>query len=77
MVTIENVARYRGTAALKIITDQLDAMGYKYDINEMFDAADYGVPQHRQRMILRAVKEGDLPPLPEKQPQVGLAPGDC
>jgi site-specific DNA-cytosine methylase len=70
VVTVENVPRYQGSEALKLITDELTAKGYKWDIN-VFDAADYGVPQHRNRMLLRATREGDLPPLPAKQPQVG------
>jgi site-specific DNA-cytosine methylase len=65
VVTVENVPRYQGSDALKIITDQLDAVGYQWDIH-VFDAADYGVPQHRNRMLLRAVRKdvGSLPALP-------------
>lgn len=71
VVTVENVPRYQGSEALKIITDKLDERGYSWDIT-VFDAADYGVPQHRKRMLLRAVSgKRELPPLPEKQPQVG------
>ena len=62
-VTIENVPLYADTVLLKIITDVLDEEGYTYDV-DTYDAADYGAAQTRKRMILRAVREGELPPLP-------------
>lgn len=65
VVTIENVASYADTALFKHITDALDAKGYKWDV-VIHDAADFGTPQSRKRMLLRAVREGDLPPVPPK-----------
>lgn len=62
--TVENVAAYRSSDALNIITDRLDDMGYTYDI-DVYNAADYGAPTSRNRMILRAVAPGlTLPPKP-------------
>jgi site-specific DNA-cytosine methylase len=65
IVTIENVADYSKTALFKHITDALDDKGYKWDV-VIHDAADYGAPQSRKRMLLRAVREGELPPVPPK-----------
>ena len=65
VVTIENVPQYADTALFKHITDALDDKGYKWDV-VIHDAADYGAPQSRKRMLLRAVREGELPPLPPK-----------
>ena len=70
VVTVENVPAYQDTALFKLITDALDAKGYTWDVVE-HDAADYGAPQSRKRMLLRAVREGSLPPLPQK-----TEPGD-
>ena len=70
VVTVENVPAYKDTALFRLITDALDAKGYTWDVVE-HDAADYGAPQSRKRMLLRAVREGSLPPLPPK-----VAPGD-
>jgi site-specific DNA-cytosine methylase len=65
VVTVENVPQYADTALFKHITDALDDKGYKWDV-VIHDAADYGAPQSRKRMLLRAVREGDLPPVPPK-----------
>ena len=65
VVTIENVPQYADTALFRHITDALDEKGYKWDV-VIHDAADYGAPQSRKRMLLRAVREGELPPLPPK-----------
>ena len=64
-ISLENVPAYQDTALFKMITDELDNAGYKWDI-QIVDAADYGAAQSRTRMIVRAIREGDLPPLPEK-----------
>jgi len=63
--TLENVAGYEGSAALRLIEDALRRNGYTFDKN-VFNAADYGAATTRKRLLLRAVREGDLPPLPEK-----------
>jgi len=65
VVTVENVPAYADTALFKSITDALDAAGYKWEVI-IHDAADYGAAQTRKRMLLRAVREGELPPLPAK-----------
>lgn len=60
--TLENVPQYqsKGKAALKIITDKLDELGYKWNI-DVHDAAALGAPSRRERIMLRASRE-DLPP---------------
>ena len=60
--TLENVWGYRNFAAFRLILDTIGSMGYFYDF-EHVNAADYGVPQTRRRLILRATR-GLLPPLP-------------
>ncbi|MCP4638855.1 MAG: DNA cytosine methyltransferase [bacterium] len=64
-VTVENVPAYADTALFKLITDSLDRGGYTWDV-VIHDAADYGAPQHRKRMLLRASRVGPLPALPPK-----------
>ena len=65
IVTIENVANYQRSDALKVIADKLDELGYTHDIH-VVDAADYGAATHRRRLILRAVAPGnELPSFPE------------
>ena len=64
-VTVENVPAYRDTVLMDDITNTLDAEGYLWDVVER-DAAPYGGASSRKRIILRAVREGELPPLPEK-----------
>lgn len=70
VVTIENVPDYAKSRAISLITDALEEMGYKWDMN-VFNSADYGAYTSRDRLIIRAVAEGELPPLPEKTPQKG------
>ena len=65
VVTIENVKGYRDSEAMKIITDALDRNGYKWDA-DVYNAADYGGYTNRERLIVRAVKDGELPEKPKK-----------
>ena len=70
VVTIENVKGYKDSEAMKIITQALDKNGYKWDA-DVYNAADYGGYTSRERLIVRAVKEGELPEKPKKQPRKG------
>lgn len=65
VVTIENVKGYKDSDAMKIITDALDANGYTWDAN-VYNAADYGGYTNRERLIVRAVRDGKLPEKPKK-----------
>jgi len=67
--TLENVWQYRTFKAFTAITDALGRMGYFWTYDHV-NAADYGVPQTRKRLILRASR-GLLPWLPEPVPWVG------
>ena len=65
VVTIENVKGYKDSDAMKIITDALDSNGYTWDA-DVYNAADYGGYTNRERLIVRAVRDGKLPAKPEK-----------
>lgn len=65
VVTIENVKGYKDSDAMKIITDALDANGYTWDA-DVYNAADYGGYTNRERLIVRAVRDGKLPEKPKK-----------
>lgn len=70
VVTIENVKGYKDSEAMKIITKALDKNGYTWD-SDVYNAADYGGYTSRERLIVRAVKDGELPEKPKKQPRKG------
>ena len=65
VVTIENVKGYKDSDAMKTITDALDANGYTWDA-DVYNAADYGGYTNRERLIVRAVRDGKLPKKPKK-----------
>lgn len=65
VVTIENVKGYKDSEAMKTITDALDANGYTWDA-DVYNAADYGGYTNRERLIVRAVRDGKLPDKPKK-----------
>ena len=70
VVTIENVKGYKDSEAMKIITQSLDKNGYKWDV-DVYNSADFGGYTSRERLIVRAVKDGELPEKPKKQPRKG------
>lgn len=76
IVTIENVWGYRkfqsfrGGKKCEGLLPALERMGYWIDVQHV-NAADFGVPQSRRRLILRAVKGGMVPMLPEPEPWRG------
>lgn len=65
VVTIENVKGYKDSDAMKAITDALDANGYTWDA-DVYNAADFGGYTNRDRLIVRAVRDGKLPAKPKK-----------
>jgi site-specific DNA-cytosine methylase len=65
VVTIENVKGYKDSEAMKTITDALDANGYTWDA-DVYNAANYGGYTNRERLIVRAVRDGKLPEKPKK-----------
>lgn len=70
VVTIENVKGYKDSEAMKTITDALDSNGYTWDA-DVYNAADYGGYTNRDRLIVRAVREGKLPEKPKKMAHKG------
>ena len=63
--TVENVKRYIGSEAYNIIADKLNELGYTWDV-DVYKASDYGNATKRERMIIRAVRDGQLPAKPQK-----------
>ena len=68
--TLENVSGYRHFTAFRKIMNTLDDLGYFYDVS-ILNAADFGVPQTRRRLFVRAVRNGFVPPLPRPVKWVG------
>jgi DNA (cytosine-5)-methyltransferase 1 len=70
VVTIENVQGYVHSRSYRLICQALDRGGYMWHA-EVLNSADYGVPQTRRRLIVRAVRNALLPPLPPPVRWVG------
>lgn len=68
--TLENVWLYRRSASWSIIRDTLYRCGYWLDVAHV-NSADFGVPQTRKRMIVRAIRGSMVPYLPEPEPWGG------
>lgn len=68
--TLENVYGYRKFKAFAMITDTLSWLGYMWDYQNL-NSADFGVPQTRRRLILRARLGALLRSLPEPVEWVG------
>ena len=59
-IMIENVPGLAKDVRIRRLCDRLRRLGYFADY-KVFDAADYGVPQRRKRMILLAGKGANIP----------------
>ena len=74
--TLENVEAYRYThrdgkiTAFGYIIETLNSLGYWVNYS-VLNANDFGVPQSRRRLVLIAVKEGFIAPLPIKEKHIG------
>ena len=68
--TLENVYGYRKSRSWAIICKALHGCGYWFDLAHV-NAADFGVPQTRKRMIVRAALRQMVSPLPPPEPWVG------
>ena len=70
-VTIENVRGYaKFSRCMAVIQDALMDGGYWWH-NDILNCADFGVPQTRIRMVMRAVRGAMPPPLPAPVRWVG------
>lgn len=67
---LENVEGYRRSDSFQSIVNALYGLGYWCEWS-VLNSADFGVPQTRKRLILRAVKDGFVPALPEPVEWVG------
>ena len=63
--TLENVWGYRHSESWVIILETLNSLGYWFDMAHV-NAADFGVPQTRKRMIVRAVLGDGCPACPSR-----------
>jgi len=68
--SLENVYGYRRFQSFKMIMVALARLGYFSDVQHL-NSADFGVPQTRNRLILRAVRGGLVPPLPAPESWIG------
>lgn len=68
--TLENVYGYRRFQSFKKIMIALAHLGYFSDVQHL-NASDFGVPQSRKRLIVRAVRGGLVPSLPAPEPWRG------
>lgn len=66
--TLEQVAGYKTSESYKIILESLSQNGYIAHA-KVINMADYGLPQNRRRLILRASKQ-PLPPLTPMYPKL-------
>lgn len=67
---LENVKAYAKTYSFSTIISTLNNLGYTWSYS-LENAANYGVPQIRIRLILRAIFNQDLPRLPKPKKHVG------
>jgi site-specific DNA-cytosine methylase len=67
---LENVPRYRREPSFARIVAALHDLGYMTHAT-IVNCADFGVPQTRRRLILRAVRGGLVPHLPPPVPWTG------
>ena len=68
-IMMENVPGLAKDKSMKKVISQLTELGYVFNTDTVVirDAAQYGVPQRRRRMIMLASRLGDIdPPIPAK-----------
>lgn len=68
--TLENVMLYRKSRSWEIVRAALCRLGYWFNV-DLVNMADFGVPQTRRRMIVRAMLGQMIPYLPLPEPWCG------
>jgi len=68
--TLENVYGYRKFQSYKIICECLNELGYWWEQHHL-NAADFGTPQTRKRLFVRATQSDHLQPLPAPTRWIG------
>lgn len=71
MENVPDMALGDDMATLRVMSDRLERLGYEVDA-ALVDAWKYGVPQHRQRLILVALSGGSVFEWPKAQKKVSL-----
>jgi DNA (cytosine-5)-methyltransferase 1 len=75
VIMLENVvglASIHNGKLMKFIIDDLESMGYAVKVSQ-FDAADFGAPMHRSRLLIMGTRGFDLlnsQPVSKRQPSV-------
>jgi DNA (cytosine-5)-methyltransferase 1 len=72
-ILIENVRQYAGSQSFTELMADIENAGYSYEIG-LFNAADFGIPQGRVRLFVRAVRGSKakiLPPVKTHQRKAG------
>jgi len=59
IVTMENVPRIASASIFKNFVSRLQKLGYHVDVKSCY-CPDYGVPQHRRRLVLLASRLGEI-----------------
>lgn len=67
---MENVIRYQNSESYRAIASCLSQLGYLFDAT-LINMADFGIPQTRTRLILRAYRNSLLPPFPPQMRRRG------
>lgn len=70
LFSLENVIPYRSFQSYRLICQCLSDLGYIWHA-EHVNSADFGVPQTRRRLILRASRDGLLRGLPQAERWIG------
>jgi DNA (cytosine-5)-methyltransferase 1 len=63
---VEAIGSLRGRAVVAELSDQASALGYSLH-SAVLDAVDYGIPQHRRRMIIIGLRDSDAFEWPRKR----------
>jgi DNA (cytosine-5)-methyltransferase 1 len=75
-ILIENVRQYANSQSFRELMAGIENAGYSYDIG-VFNAADFGVPQGRVRLFVRAVRGKRakiIPPIQTHSKNGGILP---